>query len=147
MKSNTLIQTKLMMMMQLKTKITVVTIPEQVITIDVVGTPIFELINAVLRRMFKNQRTVVVLSVCICVCISVCLSVTTNSATYFIHTRKARYLMVLYGVFKVLLSLKMLCSRVMVSFAGHCRFLSLCGELFMFLSTKRDDQPKGYVLL
>ena len=69
----------------------------------------------------------------------VCLSVTTKSATYLIYTWKARYLRVLYGALKVFvmwLSLKMLRSRVMVSFAGHHRFLTPCGELAIFPSTK-----------
>ena len=82
----------------------------------------------------RHKVTVVIL--CVCVCMSVCLSVTTKSATYLIYTWKARYLRVLYGIFVVWLSPKMLCSRIMASFAGHCHFLAPCSELSMFLSTK-----------
>ena len=64
---------------------------------------------------------VVVLSVCVCVCMCVCLSVTTKSAAYLVCTSKTRCHRVLYGVFKVFvvwLLLKMLRSKVLVSFAN-----------------------------
>ena len=59
-------------------------------------------------------------SVCVCVCI--CLSVTTLAAAYLVYTLKARCHRIFYGVFKVFvvwLSLKTLCSKVLVSFADH----------------------------
>ena len=91
--------------------------------------------------------TVLILSVCVYIC--VCLSVTTKSAVYLIITLQAKFYRALNGVFKdftmwsslktlyllefwrfigffvvfsrFLPSLKMLCSRVLESFAGHRR--------------------------
>ena len=63
-------------------------------------------------------------SVCVCVCVCVCLCVTTKSAAYLIFTSPAKFYRVLYGVFNVFtvwLSLKMLRSRVLAPFSGHCR--------------------------
>jgi hypothetical protein len=81
----------------------------------------------------------------------VCLSVTIKSVTYLVYTWETRFHRVLYGVFKVSvmwLSLKMLRSRLMVSFAGHRRFLAPCDELSMFPSTVMAYfQLEGYVWL
>ena len=60
--------------------------------------------------------------VCVCVCVCVYLSVTAKSATYLVCTSKLQCHRVLYGVFKVFvvsLSPKMLCSKVLTSFAEH----------------------------
>ena len=54
-----------------------------------------------------------------CTC---CLSITMLAALYLVYTSKTRFCRVLYGAFKVFtawVSLKMLCSKVLVSFIGH----------------------------
>jgi hypothetical protein len=82
------------------------------------------------------------------VILSVCLSFTTKYATYLVYTWKTRCHRVLYGVFKVFvvwLSLKMLRSRVMASFAD---FLAPWGELSMFPSTVMAYfQLEGYNII
>ena len=59
-------------------------------------------------------------SVCVSVSLSVCLSVNSLTATYFVRESQARCYEILYGVSNaciVWISLKMLCSPVLVTFA------------------------------
>ena len=58
-----------------------------------------------------------------CVCVSVCLSVTTLAATNLVHKSQVRRYKVLYGISNACtmwISLKMLCSPVLASFAFSC---------------------------
>ena len=67
------------------------------------------------RRM-RRRVTVVVL------CVSLCLSVTTKSVAYLVFTSQTKFYRFFCGVFNIFtawLSLKMLRSRGMASFAGH----------------------------
>ncbi len=93
----------------------------------------------------QHRVTVVVLSVC------VCLFVTTKSAAYLISTLKTKFHRILYGVFKVFvmwLSLKMLRSRVLASFAGHCHLLHFLASFRWITETAVTSfQLKEYVLL
>ena len=55
--------------------------------------------------------------------VCVCLSVTMLAATHLVFTSKVRCLRVPYGIFQICnvwLLLKMLCSKVLASFADHC---------------------------
>ena len=63
-------------------------------------------------------------SVCVCVC--VCLSITVLAATYLVCKSQERCYKIPYGVSNVCISLKMLCSPVLASFAyNHCLPCSL----------------------
>ena len=79
-------------------------------------------VSVINPRCMLRRVTVVV-----CVCVCKCLSVTMLAATYLVFTSKMRRLRVLYGVFPIFnlwILLKMLCSKVLVSFTDATAFLT-----------------------
>ena len=77
------------------------------------------------QTLYNYHEVILTLSACArgtVVCLCVYLSVTTLAATYLIYTSKIRCPRVLYGIFQIFnvwLLLKMLCFKVLASFADH----------------------------